>query len=122
MAAAERRRRSQLARARFLRVGFPTLTLLQGDKPPRRLLLRYAPPPVATPTVSSGGGLIGLLIPDRPDSDSGLATGRSVWVLRDGAPVEVAVTVGASDGTRTEIRDSTLAAGDAVIIDQRTGE
>lgn len=84
--------------------------------------LRYAPPPVATPTESSGGGLIGLLIPDRPNSDSGLATGRSVWVLRDGAPVEVAVTVGASDGTRTEIRDSTLAAGDAVIIDQRTGE
>jgi HlyD family secretion protein len=42
-----------------------------------------------------------------------------VWVLRDGEPVAVAVTVGASDGKRTEIVKGDLAAGAAVVVDVR---
>ncbi len=42
---------------------------------------------------------------------------RTVYVLRDGAPVAIDVRVGASDGRRTEIRSGELADGDAVIVD-----
>jgi HlyD family secretion protein len=44
---------------------------------------------------------------------------RNVWVLRDGDPVAVPVTVGASDGKRTEIVKGDLAPGAAVIVDVR---
>lgn len=50
---------------------------------------------------------------ERPERD---ARGeRTVWVLRDGAPVAVPVTLGLSDGTSTEIVGGDLAAGDPVI-------
>jgi HlyD family secretion protein len=42
---------------------------------------------------------------------------RRVWVLRDGRPVAVPVTVGLTDGTRTEISGAGLTAGDLVILD-----
>jgi len=47
------------------------------------------------------------------------ATARSVWVLRDGAAVEVSVTPGISDGRTTEITGGDLAAGMLVITDQK---
>jgi hypothetical protein len=37
--------------------------------------------------------------------------------LHDGAPVAVAVSTGASDGSMTQIRSGDLSAGDAVIVD-----
>jgi HlyD family secretion protein len=41
-----------------------------------------------------------------------------VWVLAaDGAPEKVAVTVGPSDGKRTEIVKGELKPGQAVIVD-----
>jgi HlyD family secretion protein len=51
------------------------------------------------------------------------ATDRTrVWVLRDGAPVRVAVTAGLDDDTYTEIIKGDLKAGDQVIIaEQRSG-
>ena len=45
---------------------------------------------------------------------------RKVWVLGDGRPQEVAVTVGATDRKRTEIRQGGLAPGQAVIVDTET--
>ncbi len=45
---------------------------------------------------------------------------RKVWVLSDGRPQELAVTVGATDGKRTEIRQGDLAPGQAVIVDTET--
>ena len=80
--------------------------------------LRYAPPKAATST--SGTGLVGLILP-MPGSraGAGTATGKSLWVLRDGVPVEVAVTLGESDGKRTVITGD-LAEGDLVITDQET--
>lgn len=44
--------------------------------------------------------------------------GARVWVLKDGEPVAVPVTVGLDDGTWAEITGGRLAAGDAVITDQ----
>ena len=43
---------------------------------------------------------------------------RSVWVLRNGAPAQVRVAVGTSDGRHTEIKSGELQAGLAVIVDQ----
>lgn len=79
--------------------------------------LRYAPP-VEVEEESSGGGLLGMIMPKRPSNDAGRADGKSVWVLRDGVAVEVAVTPGDTDGSRTVIAAGDLAAGDLVITGQ----
>lgn len=82
--------------------------------------LRYAPPQIAEET-GGGGGLLGLIMPRRPAEDGPAAdAGRVVWVLRDGQPVRVPVTVGATDGRRSVILSGELAEGEPVIIDQRT--
>ena len=47
------------------------------------------------------------------------ASARQVWVLRDGAPVAVAVTPGISDGRMTEIVAGDLQPGMAVITGQK---
>lgn len=80
--------------------------------------LRYAPPQEAAST--SGGGLLGLIMP-RPPSGSARSptpSGHALWVLRDGVPAEVPVETGASDGKHTVILKAELAPGDAVITDR----
>lgn len=52
---------------------------------------------------------------------SGVDTGtrgklRSVWVLRDGGLAEVQVTIGLTDGQRTEIAGGSVAAGELVVV------
>ena len=88
--------------------------------------LRFAPP-VQTENDSGGSGLLGMLMPRRPRS-GGQQTGaanaqgmRSIWVLRDGAPVEVKVRTGRTDGSRTMVTEGDLAEGDPVITDMETG-
>ena len=85
--------------------------------------LRYAPPQLAQ---SSGGGnrsgLLGLIIPSRGGADAGTPTGKSVWVLRGGVPVEVAIAVGETDGRMTAVTSDDLAAGDLAITDQSAAE
>jgi HlyD family secretion protein len=86
--------------------------------------LRYAP--AAEEEGSSGGsGLLGLLIPRSPSgppaSTKPAVDGtRTLWVLRDGAPVALAVRTGSSDGDRTVVVSGDLSAGDAVITGIRT--
>lgn len=46
---------------------------------------------------------------------------HTLWVLRDGAPAAVPVTLGLSDGTSTEIVGGDLAPGDPVITGDGTG-
>ncbi len=79
--------------------------------------LRYAPPVAGARR--SGAGLVGMILP-MPGSRGqvGVATGKSLWVLRAGVPVEVAVTPGDSDGRRTVVTAPDLAEGDLVITDQ----
>jgi len=43
---------------------------------------------------------------------------RTVWVLRDGKPVAVRVTVGLDDDTNAEIKSGDLREGDQVIVSQ----
>lgn len=82
--------------------------------------LRYVPPQTTSDDEGSrSGGLVGLVLPSRPsDNGSARADGSTVWVLRDGVPVEIPVKVGESDGRDTEILSGDLAEGDKVIIDQ----
>lgn len=80
--------------------------------------LRYAPPQQAQAS-SGGGGLLGLILPRRgPGGPSATADGKTVWVLRGGAPVAVPVTPGESDGRQTAVTATGLTEGDTVITDQ----
>lgn len=79
--------------------------------------LRFAPP--ERPRRRSGG-IFGLFRPPRMGAVTRVESagpGRSVWVMRDGGPVRVPVTVGASDGQRTEIVSGGIAVGDELIVD-----
>ncbi len=60
-------------------------------------------------------GLPRMRRPSSPPQPTG--ADRKVWVLSDGIPQEVAVTVGATDGKRTEIVKGELTPGQAVIVD-----
>lgn len=48
--------------------------------------------------------------------ESKTMSGKSIWVLREGKPIQLEVSVGKSDGKATSINSSTLKAGDQVII------
>jgi HlyD family secretion protein len=50
---------------------------------------------------------------------TGTSASRQVWVLRDGQPAALAVSVGASDGRRTEVSSPQLKEGELVIVGQR---
>lgn len=82
--------------------------------------LRYAPPQAGT--AGSGTGLLGLILPmPGGRATAGTASGRSIWVLRGGVPIEIAVTPGQSDGASTALFSDDLAEGDLVITDQKAG-
>lgn len=80
--------------------------------------LRWAPPRQASGAGASG--LAGLILPSAAarNPQQAVGTGRSIWVLRAGAPVEIAVDVGATDGSMTWVQADDLAKGDQVITDQ----
>ena len=87
--------------------------------------LRFTPPPDDAQT-SQGGGLLSSLLPRPPRGMGGGRRGgrvasdkrgglRQIWVLRDGQPVAVPVTVGSSDGRATEVAGEGLDVGTPVI-------
>ncbi|NDY91674.1 efflux RND transporter periplasmic adaptor subunit [Ideonella livida] len=86
-------------------------------------------PATGTPAAAAqGGGVIDKLMPKPPGMGSGgkrsgtaAGAGRQVWVLRDGAPQAVPVTVGLSNGRQTEVRGEGLAPGVRVIVARQTG-
>ncbi|MDS4026840.1 MAG: efflux RND transporter periplasmic adaptor subunit [Candidatus Contendobacter sp.] len=87
--------------------------------------LRFTPPPPPEAQSSGGGGLVASLLPRPPRSlaprrQSANAKGarsaaRQIWILRDGQPVAVSVTVGSSDGRMTEVTGEGLESGLPVI-------
>jgi HlyD family secretion protein len=81
--------------------------------------LRFTPP--AQP-VAQSGGLLKRLMPGMPQfrpasQQEASGPSRAVWMLREHVPAAVPVTVGASDGKRTEILQGEITEGDAVIVD-----
>lgn len=108
-----------------LRPGMTATATIVSDTRPQVLrvpntALRYTPPetksqsfnPLAPPRMRGGGGRGG----------GNKATLPGVWVLRDGAPVRVRVTPGASDGTFTEITAGELEEGDEIVIGQERAQ
>jgi len=91
--------------------------------------LRFTPPVTAARVSQNGGGLFSRLLIRRPAEKSESLSGKpaagsrqQVWVLRDGRPVAVPVTVGVSDSRQTRILDGELAAGMPVIVDMTGSE
>ncbi|MEW6694448.1 MAG: efflux RND transporter periplasmic adaptor subunit [Pseudomonadota bacterium] len=86
--------------------------------------LRFTPSDPAP--ASAGGGLAGLFVPKAPTVGRKTARldarggPRQIWVLRDGRPQAIAVTVGISDGRLSEVSGEGLSEGLPVIIEQRS--
>ena len=82
--------------------------------------LRYAPPAAPDPMVQEDerSGLLGMILPRRPEEETRAQDGRTVWVLREGQATEIAIVAGESNGRLTEILDGDLAPGDQVITDR----
>ncbi len=81
--------------------------------------LRYAPPSTMQPR---GSFLSRLFSPPRPRGNRGgrgeaATAGRSVWVLRNGAPQRVPVEMGATDGQFTAVKSADLKDGDQLITE-----
>ncbi|MBL8894130.1 MAG: efflux RND transporter periplasmic adaptor subunit, partial [Rhizobiales bacterium] len=79
--------------------------------------LRYEPPKQAERRSSS---LLSALLPRPPrfenaSKNEAVTNDRAVWVLKDGKPQRVSVTMGSTDGKRTEIVKGEIASGDDVI-------
>ncbi|MDJ1015815.1 MAG: efflux RND transporter periplasmic adaptor subunit [Paracoccaceae bacterium] len=83
--------------------------------------LRYAPPPE---TDAEGeeerSGLLGMLIPGRPE-DGPESNASTVWRLTEGAPEEIAVETGETNGRMTEILGGGLAERDMLVTDRQDG-
>lgn len=110
-----------------------TATIRTSDRAPSLLVpntaLRFTPSgggAAAAPT--AGSSIVSKLVPRPPVAvtrrsatpSNAPGANRQLWLLRDDQAVAVPVTVGASDGRRTEVAGAGLAEGDAVIIDQRS--
>jgi HlyD family secretion protein len=84
--------------------------------------LRYTPPKQAK---TQGFSVMNLFIPRMPPAVKNAAPAadgtRTLHVLEKGAPKEVTVHVGVSDGKDTEILSGDVKAGQQVIISSRTG-
>ena len=88
--------------------------------------LRFTPASDATPSASESGGITGALMPRRrrsggADKTATVNAGGSQTVYikgADGKPQPVKVTIGASDGTMTEVTGGDLQPGMQVITGQ----
>jgi HlyD family secretion protein len=84
--------------------------------------LRFTPPSPKDEE-SSSGNLLQRILPHRPrtkpasEQRATVGRQRQLWVLRDGQPTAVPVTIGATDGTRTQIVSGDIATGVPVIVD-----
>ncbi|HET9651922.1 MAG TPA: efflux RND transporter periplasmic adaptor subunit [Usitatibacter sp.] len=85
--------------------------------------LRFTPPSSGADAKAPSGGLVSKLMPRPPRptvrraSNASRGAEQNVWVLQDGQPVQVAVTVGLTDGTRTEVTGGAIAADAPVIVE-----
>lgn len=86
--------------------------------------LRFTP--ASTTSSQASGSLVSRLMPRPPHGTSraqgtGNGKSRQVWVLRDGEPRAVPVTVGASNGQLTEVTGGELQSGMRVITESLGG-
>jgi HlyD family secretion protein len=84
--------------------------------------LRFSPP--AQETKKASRGLVGMMLPSPPrfnmPQEPAADTNKkqqTLWILKDGQAQAVAVTIGASDDTMTEIVSGPIEPGMPVIVD-----
>ena len=84
--------------------------------------LRFTPPAAPVKKSSSGGSLIGKLMP-RPPKSEPQATENSqnkqphVWILNNSELEKIPLTTGITNGILTEVKGDRLKAGLAVVVD-----
>jgi HlyD family secretion protein len=90
--------------------------------------LRFSPPPREARERGAGAGLVGALLPRMRRSnskqratESGEAARQRVWVLRNGEPVRIPLTAGATDGAMTQVLAGDLEPGMDVLVDTLGG-
>jgi HlyD family secretion protein len=86
--------------------------------------LRFTPATTTNSSAQQSGSIVSRLMPGPPRESSKRANGKSdnesgqkVWILRDGQPVSIPVTVGNTDGRLTEISGGELKPGMQVIVE-----
>lgn len=86
--------------------------------------LRYSP---ATPDPAASRSFLQRVLPGPPPFRAAserqeTGSNRTVWVLRNGDPVQVKIVIGASDGKFPEVRAGDLQPGQTVIVDETTAQ
>ncbi|HZW14099.1 MAG TPA: efflux RND transporter periplasmic adaptor subunit [Noviherbaspirillum sp.] len=92
--------------------------------------LRFSPPSAQQPAAGNSGGIVSSIMPKppsagakkNPGANAGKGGNQQVWVLRNGQPIAVAVTVGASDGRLTEVLTGDLQPGTEVITESLSAD
>jgi HlyD family secretion protein len=83
-------------------------------RPPASLASSASASPTSGPGVGAGQGRGGR----KPPED----LTKTIWVVRSGAPEQLTIKTGLTDGTVTEVVDGDLKPGDAVVIESTGGE
>lgn len=88
--------------------------------------LRFSPMATTALPKSSGGGLLGKLMPRPPMAPPKLQASTNngaprVWTLRDGQSVPIEIQIGASNGQVTEVLGGPIQAGTALITEVAGG-
>jgi HlyD family secretion protein len=87
--------------------------------------LRFAPSASEGQAAPGGGSLIGKLLPRPPGAgarkakapDAAHKKQQRVWTLRDGEPVAIPITTGATNGVLSEVIDGAVEPGMALLVD-----
>jgi len=102
-----------------------TVKKLEGAVLVLSTALRFSPPVQETKAPSRG--LLGAMLPrppmspsKPPENETGNGKQQKVWILKDGQPVAVPVTIGATNGVMTEVVKGDITPGTAVVVDVAT--
>ncbi len=104
----------------LLRPGMTATAEIVIEKVGAALLTPNAALLYTPPATTQSSGLLGIF---RPPNMGAVTTNevpsgsRTIWVMRDKVPTEVAIETGATDGQRTQILSGEVAEGDEVIVD-----
>ncbi|WP_417685373.1 efflux RND transporter periplasmic adaptor subunit [Roseibium sp.] len=84
--------------------------------------LRYTPP--KSGASSSNASFLEKLLPRPPQFEAASkpqpsGKKRRIWVLREGVAQTVDVTIGITDGSRTEVKTGEIAPGDKIIVEAK---
>jgi HlyD family secretion protein len=90
--------------------------------------LRFTPPPVQEKEKQPSRGLLFSLLPRPPktstkplkDENSGKKQ-QTVWTLKDGQSSPLSITIGVTDGTRTEVTAGDVTPGMLLVVEQVKG-